>query len=122
LRNAIVIFNLVVASRHALVASSKPEVQSTLRAVGEVMEERVTEPAKCVVTGLLEPDRRKSGLRTTSPSRRCPSLLTYALALGDLVRLRGILGWRVVSEFFGPDIVFAHVQGTEQVCHRGDHS
>ena len=86
------------------------------------MEERVTEPAKCVVTGLLEPDRRKSGLRTTSPSRQCLSLLTYALALGDLVRLRGILGWRVISEFFGPDIVFAHVQGTEQVCHRGDHS
>src|SRR5258708_18555550 len=47
---------------------------------------------------------------------------TSALALRDSVRLHGILGCPVVSKFFSPDIVLTDVQGTEQVCHRGDHS
>ena len=57
-----VIFNLVVVSRHALAAPTKPEVKNTLRVVGEVTNERVTEAAKCVVPGLLEADFRKSGV------------------------------------------------------------
>jgi hypothetical protein len=47
---------------------------------------------------------------------------TAALAPGDLVRLHGILGCLVVSKFFRPHIVFTDVQGTEQVCHRRNHS
>jgi hypothetical protein len=47
---------------------------------------------------------------------------TSALALGDLVRLHGILGCLVVSKFFCPHIVFTDVQGTEQVGHSCDHS
>jgi len=65
-------------SRHALVAPSKPEVKNTLRAVGEVTEERVTETAKCVVTGLLEPDRCKSGVEMAAENVGLVQLLTAA--------------------------------------------
>jgi hypothetical protein len=43
---------------------------------------------------------------------------TSALALGDLVRLNGIPGYRVVSKFFRSHIVFM-TSRNEGVCHRG---
>jgi len=47
---------------------------------------------------------------------------TSALALGHVVRLHMLLGNLIVAKLFCPQIVFAHVKGTEEVSHRCDHS
>ena len=70
--------SLVVVSRHAPVAPSKPEVKNALWTVGVVSKERVTETAKCVVTGLLEPHRCQSGVQMAAKNVGLVQLLTAA--------------------------------------------